>query len=433
MSAPARRVRDRTTTRAQNLAQSPTETKPIPSIDFDLNQDSVDDERVAPFWKSFVVSSKILNKHSLLERVANSLIVLLTKQKRPRNAKELAKIARMSERVIRILGENASQLTLQGTNTYLVGTGSSRFLIDCSDGRKREYEKNLKKAMRDNKVDRIEAILITHWHPDHCFGIESVRKCLNDYTIQAYKMVRARKGELAVRKQKFQKQKHRHYVDIKDGDVFKCEGATLVAMHTPGHAEDHMCFRLENEGAIFAGDCIMNGSTAEFEDLSAYSMSLDRLLEAFSSANKKNKNYDNYDDYDDRPIDDRAKCYPSHGDVISDGERMTEGYLKHRTSRERQFLKELKTFGEKGANVWELAMKVYGKLVGALVFIMSCLKITKQHLEKMRQDGSVTVLQKQKFGISMILSYALAILSLGLLGSTNSTRYVVVMNANKNE
>jgi endoribonuclease LACTB2 len=194
-----------------------------------------------------------------------------------------------------------------------------------------------------------------------------------------------------------------------------------------------MCFRLENEGAIFAGDCIMNGSTAEFEDLSAYSMSLDRLLEAFSSANKKNKNYDNYDDCDDRQIDDRAKCYPSHGDVILDGERMTEGYLKHRTSRERQFLKELKTFGEKGANVWELAMKVYGKLVGALVFIMSCLKITKQHLEKMRQDGSVTVLQKQKFGILMILSYALAILSLGLLGSTNSTRYVVVMNANKNE
>ena len=46
-------------------------------------------------------------------------------------------------------------------------------------------------------------------------------------------------------------------MDIRDGDVFKCVGATLVAMHTPGHAEDHVCFRLlgdEEDGrdAVFA-------------------------------------------------------------------------------------------------------------------------------------------------------------------------------------
>ena len=117
---------------------------------------------------------------------------------------------------------------------------------------------------------------------------ESVRR---DENFKAFKMVRKEKGEIAVARRtdeddggegKHTKERRRHYVDIRDGDVFKCTGATLVAMHTPGHAEDHVCFQLlgdDDEGdAVFAGDCLMNGSTAEFEDLSAYSRSLRNCL-----------------------------------------------------------------------------------------------------------------------------------------------------------
>ena len=174
----------------------------------------------------------------------------------------------------------------------------------------------------------------------------------------------------------------------------------------------------------------MNGSTAEFEDLSAYSRSLRKLLEAFEKSNETSSGKTKFSDSEreDATIK-RAKCYPSHGDVITDGERLTQAYLKHRTSREKQFLRELTKFGQRGASVWELTRKVYGDIVGVVVLLMSCLKITKQHLEKMSKDGTVMVRRKESENpIMTILTYLMAILSLGFFGASATTRYVAVIS-----
>lgn len=77
--------------------------------------------------------------------------------------------------------------------------------------------------------------LITHWHPDHVNGIPDLLKLCPQVTIYKNQPGDGQKG-------------------IEDGQVFRVDGATLTAFHTPGHTVDHMAFVLEEEDAMFTGD-----------------------------------------------------------------------------------------------------------------------------------------------------------------------------------
>ena len=106
-----------------------------------------------------------------------------------------------------------------------------------------------------------------------------------------------------------------------------------------------MCFVLEEEGAIFAGDCVLNGNTAVFENLAQYSRSLEtmraELEKANASAEADEANATTRRD-DSRPRDPPVgRLYPSHGDVIRDGSKKLEQYARHRETREAMFLKTL--------------------------------------------------------------------------------------------
>ncbi|GAB1317250.1 hypothetical protein MFIFM68171_07460 [Madurella fahalii] len=209
----------------------------------------------------------------------------------------LAEVERLSPACIRILGGNPGKFTLQGTNTYLVGTGPKRLLIDTGEG-KPSWIAALKRTLADEEAS-ITAAIITHWHGDHTGGIRDLTAAWP--STKVYKHA-PDAGQL----------------DLSDGQTFHVDDASLTAVHTPGHTADHMVLLFAEEDAMFTGDNVLGHGTAVFEDLAAYMGSLERMRKLF-----------------------RGRAYPGHGAVVPDGPAKIAEYIRHRQQREEQVMQML--------------------------------------------------------------------------------------------
>ena len=128
----------------------------------------------------------------------------------------LNRIEKLSSRVIRVLGLNPGSHTLQGTNTYIVGTGPRRLLIDTGEGRP-GYPALIAEALKEAGAEGLQAMLLTHHHYDHTGGVGQVREAFGN-KLTAYKwLVDERKEEGRL-------------MPLEDGQVIKTEGATLVGI-----------------------------------------------------------------------------------------------------------------------------------------------------------------------------------------------------------
>nr|CAH7754787.1 unnamed protein product [Callosobruchus chinensis] len=165
-------------------------------------------------------------------------------------------VTRLSNRIIRVLGCNPGPMTLQGTNTYIVGTGKRRVLIDTGDADVPQYIHHLKTVLEEEEVN-LDHILISHWHHDHLDGVSDI-----------YSQVSERIGKCKVWKFRSQMVQTANIPDdiplqpLKDEQVFEMEGATLKVLFTPGHTDDHVIFHLLEENAVFSGDCVLGEGTA---------------------------------------------------------------------------------------------------------------------------------------------------------------------------
>jgi glyoxylase-like metal-dependent hydrolase (beta-lactamase superfamily II) len=221
--------------------------------------------------------------------------------------------------VRRVLCGNPGMMTGPGTNTYLVGIDEVA-VIDPGPADDAHLD-----AVAAAGSGRIEWILLTHTHPDHSPGAAG----LKERTGAEVLALEDRDGLVC----------DRHLVD---GDTIEGTEFTLRAVHTPGHASNHLCYLLERERMLFAGDHVMDGSTVVITppdgDMGAYLASIERLLAH-------------------RPA--LRTIAPAHGHLIEDPAAKLSSYLEHRRDREAQVLAALREAGPGGADTAGLVAAIY--------------------------------------------------------------------------
>ncbi|KAK3724560.1 hypothetical protein RRG08_036538 [Elysia crispata] len=266
-------------------------------------------------------------------------------------AEVLPRFLQLSQRVVRILGCNPGPATLQGTNTYLVGTGKKRILIDTGDAGIPEYLDLLKTSLEKLAVG-IQEIIVTHYHHDHVGGVDGICNTFGEkFKISKIKSPTVPDVPL----------QETSYSFVRDRHVFKTEGATLRVYHGPGHTEDHMTLMLEEDGVLFSGDTILGGSTTVIEDLHEYMKTLDSLLELEPKI-----------------------IYPGHGPVIDDACATIRYYIQHRMKREAQIVQFLKDNADKEHTAMDIVKTVY-KGVPENVHVMAAQNVTL-HLLKLQKE-----------------------------------------------
>lgn len=251
-------------------------------------------------------------------------------------------VVELSPLVRRVLAPNPSVMTGPGTNTYLVG----RDEVAVIDPGPNDHEEHLD-AVAAAGAGRIRWILVTHTHPDHSPGAVGL-KARTGAEVLGFD---ERDGFVPDRA-------------IGDGAIVDAGTFRLRAIHTPGHASNHLCFGLEPGDLLFSGDHIMSGSTVVISppdgDMIAYLASLEclRHLELSGVA-------------------------PGHGPFIDDAHAKIDEYLAHRRAREVAIATALQAAGR--ATVTELVTAVYVDVAEELWPIAKF--STWAHLRKLREDA----------------------------------------------
>ncbi|KND91131.1 Beta-lactamase-like protein 2 [Tolypocladium ophioglossoides CBS 100239] len=237
---------------------------------------------------------------------------------------KLDNVQQLSPRVIRILGQNPGKFTLQGTNTYIVGTGKKRLIIDTGQGY-REWADLVQGTLNESAIG-LSQIMLTHWHGDHTGGVPDLVRMYPDLADCVFKNCPT-EGQRP----------------IADGDRFSVEGAMIRAVHGRGHSHDHVCFVLEQENAMFTGDNVLGNGTTAVEHLGLYMQTLEKLK--------------------------AQGCilgYPAHGDVIPDLGVRIAGELASKIRREEKCLTVLSKLKRDNGGTGQIASPTVKELVVAM-------------------------------------------------------------------
>ena len=233
--------------------------------------------------------------------------------------------------VRRVLAPNPSPYTYTGTQTYLIGGGPRIAVIDPGP----DDPVHLEALMHAIGEAEVAAIMCTHTHRDHSPAAAPLAERTGAPIVGCAPLVLDDSGPRA------DAAFDRNYAPdrvLEDGEGMAGPGWTLTAVHTPGHTSNHLCFALEESGALFTGDHVMGWSTSVIVppdgDMSAYMASLDKL---YARADRV--------------------YYPAHGPQIDNPRQLVRGMIGHRRQRENQIVRILSQDGPLTAG--EFVPKMY--------------------------------------------------------------------------
>ncbi|XP_067637337.1 beta-lactamase-like protein 2 homolog [Eurosta solidaginis] len=266
-------------------------------------------------------------------------------------------VTRLTSSIIRILGCNPSPMTLQGTNTYLLGTGKKRILIDTGDVDVPEYIAHLDGVLKLEQAS-LSTIILTHWHQDHVGGVKDVLKVCATGDCQVYKFPRTDTIDLCPEIPAEIKVQ-----PLQDKQELSIDGAKVKIVHTPGHTTDHIVLTTD-DGILFSGDCILGEGTAVFEELYDYMQSLHKILEIKPTI-----------------------IYPAHGNIIEQPLDKIQHYIKHRMQREAQILDFFNRNANKALQAMDVVRDVY-KETPEQLWSAAAYNVV-HHIEKLVREGKL--------------------------------------------
>lgn len=239
-----------------------------------------------------------------------------------------------------VTAPNPSAMTLDGTRTHIVGKGR---VIIIDPGPK--DKKHLKAVYNVVGATPVNAILLTHTHPDHAAGADLFAEAFDAPVLS------------------------HEYGNLTDGETLPTDVGEILALHTPGHTGDSFSFEFAAEKALFCGDMMMGGMDTAL--VARPEGNLGKYLKSLDKIRSRNP----------------AQIVPTHGPAFDDPIEAIDRYKRHREERLEQVFAAVNAGATDAASV---VTKVYGDHIDPMLreYAEGAIEAYLHHL---RETGRIAI------------------------------------------